>query len=147
MPHELLLPSCEKGIGKLIHSPSSPDLIEGVKIQPYSLWPNDRGYFLEVLRIGKGLAADFPPESTQVSAALVVLRKVSPTQGLRYTMYVGALRPRQILIPPGAGNLYKVVGPDAGVLVSVTNRLYDPARRRPHRLQRTGHSLRLGTAA
>ena len=157
MPYELLVPSCEKGIGKIIQSPTSPDLIDGVLVHPYALWPDDRGYFLEVLRVGRGLAADFPPESTQVSAALsyagtikafhhhrhqtdcwapsvgmfqvalVDLRKGSRTHGLRNTMYVGALRPWQVLIPPGVGHGYKVVGADAGVLVYVTNRLYDPA--------------------
>ena len=157
MSYELLLPACEKGIGKVISSPASPDLIDGVKVKPYSLWPDDRGYFLEVLRVGQGLAADFPPETTQVSTALsyantikafhfhrhqtdcwspavgmfqvalVDLRKGPPTHGLRNTMYVGALRPWQILIPPGVGHGYKVVGQEAGVLVYVTNRLYDPA--------------------
>ena len=34
------------------------------------LWPDDRGYFMEVLRIGQGLAADFDPATTQVSSAL-----------------------------------------------------------------------------
>jgi dTDP-4-dehydrorhamnose 3,5-epimerase len=34
------------------------------------LWPDDRGYFLEVVRIGQGLAADYDPATTQVSAAL-----------------------------------------------------------------------------
>jgi len=157
MSHELLIPNCEKGIGKIIQSPSSADLIDGVRIQPYALWPDDRGYFLEVLRVGQGLAADFPPETTQVSAALsyagtikafhhhryqtdcwapsvgmfqvalVDLRKGSPTHGVRNTMYVGALRPWQILIPPGVGHGYKVVGGEAGVLVYVTNKLYNPA--------------------
>ena len=157
MPYELLLPGCEKGIGTIIQSPNSKDLIDGVQIQPYALWPDDRGYFLEVLRVGCGLAADFPPESTQVSAALsyvgtikafhyhrhqtdcwspsvgmfqvalVDLRKGSRTHGLRNTMYVGALRPWQILVPPGVGHGYKVLGEDAGVLVYVTNRFYDPA--------------------
>ena len=157
MAYELLLPGCEKGIGKVISSPASADLIHGVRIQPFPIWPDDRGYFLEVLRVGQGLAADFPPESTQVSAALsyagtikafhyhkhqtdcwapsmgmfqvalVDLRKGSPTHGLRNTMYVGALRPWQIVVPPGVGHGYKVVGTDAGMLVYVTNRLYDPA--------------------
>ena len=157
MAYELLLPKCEKGIGKIIQSATSKDLIDGVRIQPFPIWPDDRGYFLEVLRVGQGLAADFPLQSTQVSAALsypgtikafhhhlhqtdcwapsmgmfqvalVDLRKGSPTHGLRNTMYVGALRPWQILIPPGVGHGYKVVGPDAGILVYVTNRLYDPA--------------------
>ena len=157
MSFELLIPKCEKGIGKTIQSPSSADLIEGVRVHPFALWPDDRGYFLEVLRVGQGLAADFPAETTQVSAALsypgtikafhhhrhqtdcwapsvgmfqvalVDLRKGSPTHGLRNTMYVGALRPWQILIPPGVGHGYKVVGGEAGVLVYVTNRLYNPA--------------------
>ena len=157
MPYELLLPACEKGIGNVVSSPAAADLIDGVRIQPFALWPDDRGYFLEVLRVGQGLAADFPPESTQVSAALsyhgtikafhfhkqqtdcwapsmgmfqvalVDLRKGSRTHGLRNTMYVGALRPWQILVPPGVGHGYKVVGTDAGMLVYVTNRLYDPA--------------------
>jgi dTDP-4-dehydrorhamnose 3,5-epimerase len=157
MSYELLLPACEKGIGTVISSPLSANLIDGVRVQPFALWPDDRGYFLEVLRVGQGLAADFPPASTQVSAALsyagtikafhfhkhqtdcwapsmgifqvalVDLRKGSPTHGLRNTMYVGALRPWQILIPPGVGHGYKVVGADTAMLVYVTNRLYDPA--------------------
>jgi dTDP-4-dehydrorhamnose 3,5-epimerase len=94
-----------------------------------ALWPDDRGYFLEVQRIGLGLAAQFPAESTQVSAALnypgaikafhyhlrqtdcwtpaagmlqvalVDLRAGSRTFGVKNTMYLGALRPRQVLIP------------------------------------------------
>ena len=153
---ELAVPSCEKGIGKLISVAESPDLIEGVRIFPYPLWPDDRGYFLEVARIGKGAVADFPAESTQVSAALsypgtikafhfhkfqtdcwvpvqgmfqvalVDLRKDSRTHGLRNTFYVGALRPWQLIIPPGVGHGYKVIGPNPAMLVYLTNRFYDP---------------------
>ena len=54
----------------MIGTPDSPDLIDGVRVQPFALWPDDRGYFLEVQRMGRGLAAHFPPETTQVSAAL-----------------------------------------------------------------------------
>ena len=50
----LEMPTCEKGIGKLILAPDSTDLIEGVRIYPFPLWPDDRGYFLEVARIGQG---------------------------------------------------------------------------------------------
>jgi dTDP-4-dehydrorhamnose 3,5-epimerase len=157
MAVELLLPQCEKGIGKVILSPDSGDLIEGVVIRPYPIWPDDRGYFLEVLRVGRGPAADFPAETTQVSAALsypgtikafhhhshqtdcwvpamgmfqvalVDLRQGSRTQGLRNTLYVGALRPWQILIPPGVGHGYKVVGAEPATLIYVTSRHYDPA--------------------
>src|SRR3954454_5004177 len=67
---ELAVPECAKGIGSVIGSPTSTDLIARVRIQPFSLFPDDRGYFLEVQRIGSGLAASFPPETTQISAAI-----------------------------------------------------------------------------
>ena len=56
---ELALPVCEKGIGALIGKVDSPDLIVGVRLQPLSVFPDDRGYFLEVQRIGQGLAPIF----------------------------------------------------------------------------------------
>ncbi len=156
-PLALRLPSNEIGIGALIQSPDSADLIDGVTVQPFPLWPDDRGYFLEVARIGQGLPGEFPPESTQVSAALsyprtikafhyhlhqtdlwvpakgmfqvalVDLRADSPTFGTRNTFYVGSLRPWQILIPPGVGHGYKVIGDDPAMLIYVTNRVYNPA--------------------
>ena len=155
-PVRIATPECEAGIGKIIRKPDSTDLIAGVKVKAYDVWPDDRGYFLEVQRLGQGLAADFPPATTQVSAALsypatikafhfhlyqtdlwvpaqgvfqvalVDLRPESPTYGLKNTLYVGPLRPWQILIPPGVGHGYKVVGEHAGMLVYVTNRVYDP---------------------
>jgi dTDP-4-dehydrorhamnose 3,5-epimerase len=139
---ELAVPECPKGIGALIGSPASAELIAGVRVQPLALYPDDRGYFLEVQRLGTGLAADFPAATSQFSAALnfpgtvkafhfhlhqtdcwspvkgmlqvalVDFRIASPTFGLRNTMYVGALRPWQILIPPGVGHGYKVIGSD-----------------------------------
>ena len=66
---EVATPDCEKGLGKVILAPDSQDLIPGVRIQPYKLWPDDRGYFLEVARIGQGLVADYPTQQTQVSTA------------------------------------------------------------------------------
>ena len=123
---EIATPTCEKGIGKVILAPDSKDLIAGVRLAPYSLWPDDRGYFLEVMRIGQGLAAEFPKDSTQISAALsypgtikafhfhrhqtdcwvpvqgmfqvalVDLRKDSATFGARNTIYLGVLRSWQL---------------------------------------------------
>ena len=150
------IPKCKPGIGSVIRTPDSKDLIDGIKIQPYQLWPDDRGYFLEVARIGQGLPADFPPESTQVSTALsypstikafhfhklqndlwvpsvgmfqvalVDLRPGSRTFGRKNTLYTGALKPWQILVPPGVGHGYKVIGEQPGVLVYVTDKLYNP---------------------
>lgn len=140
----------------MIQSPASPDLIDGVRLNPIAVWPDDRGYFLEVIRIQQGLAAHFPPETTQVSAALsypgtikafhfhkhqtdlwvpvtgmlqivlVDLRPASPTFGLKNTIYAGTLRPWQALVPPGIGHGYKVIGESAALLVYVTNQTYNP---------------------
>jgi dTDP-4-dehydrorhamnose 3,5-epimerase len=41
-------------------------------------------------------------------------------------MYAGALRPWQILIPPGVAHGYKVLGQEPGLLVYLTDRFYDP---------------------
>ncbi len=154
---ELAFPECSKGIGALIASPSSADLIEGVRVEPLALWPDDRGYFLEVQRAGQGLAANFPVSSTQTSTAysypgtikafhyhlhqtdcwtpalgmlqvaLVDLRVGSRTFGARNTIYAGSLRPWQILIPPGVGHGYKVAGEGPAMLIYVTDRFYNPA--------------------
>jgi dTDP-4-dehydrorhamnose 3,5-epimerase len=150
------IPKCDPGIGHMIRTPDSPDLIEGVLVRPFDLWPDDRGYFLEVARMGQGLAAGFPPESTQVSAALsypgtikafhyhlhqtdlwvaaagmfqvtlVDLRPESRTFGRKNTVYAGSLKPLQFLIPPGVGHGYKVIGEQPATLIYVTNRLYNP---------------------
>jgi len=154
---QIELPRCEKGIGSVITSVNSDRLIDGVRCERVDVWPDDRGQFMEVQRAGQGLARDFPLETTQVSAtvtypgivkafhyhlrqfdcwsvvkgilqiALVDVRKDSPTFGQRNTIYVGNSRTWQVLIPPGVAHGYKVVGTEAGVLVYVTSRFYDPA--------------------
>ena len=155
-PITLEIPNCDKGIGAVIASADSDQLIAGVQVRPHSVWADDRGYFLEVLRVGQGLPSEFPSETTQVSAALsypgtikafhyhlhqtdlwvpaqgmfqvalVDLRKDSETCGRRDTLYVGTLRPWQILIPPGVGHGYKVIGTQPGMLIYVTDRFYNP---------------------
>ena len=137
---ELEIPQSAPGIGKMILSADSSDLVDGVKVNAFPLWPDDRGYFLEIARLGKGLVEDFPTAGSQVSAAvnypgiikafhfhrhqtdywvpvsgllqvvLVDLRKNSATFGAKNTLYVGALRPWQMLIPPGVAHGYKVIG-------------------------------------
>jgi dTDP-4-dehydrorhamnose 3,5-epimerase len=152
----LATPVCSKGIGSVILKPDSADLIQGVRILPFPLYPDDRGYFMEVNRIGTGLVSDFPAATTQISAAsnypgaikafhfhlhqtdcwtpvkgllqvaLVDLRMMSPTFGVRNTLYVGQLRPWQLLIPPGVGHGYKVIGREDSLLVYATDRFYNP---------------------
>jgi dTDP-4-dehydrorhamnose 3,5-epimerase len=153
---DLAVPECEKGLGAVIGTVDAKGLIEGVRVQPFSIYPDDRGYFLEVNRAGRGLAAAFPAESTQTSAALnhpgtvkafhfhlhqtdcwtpvkgllqvalVDLRIGSATFGVRNTMYVGALRPWHVLIPPGVAHGYKVIGGEEALLVYQTDRFYNP---------------------
>ena len=171
----MIIPDCEPGIGHVILSPDNPKLIEGVKVSPYALWPADRGYFLEVLRVGNGPAGDFDPATTQVSAALgypdtikafhyhleqtdfwvpargmfqvalVDLRRESSTFGVKNTLYVGVLRPWQILIPCGIGHGYKVIGTEPAMLVYVTNRFYNPKDegRIPHNEPRIAYDWEL----
>jgi dTDP-4-dehydrorhamnose 3,5-epimerase len=62
-----------------------------------------------------------------LQVALVDLREGSPAFGQRNTLYIGTLRPWQILIPPGVGHGYKVVGTGAAMLVYCTDRFYNPA--------------------
>ncbi len=153
----LALPSCDRGIGTVVLRKDSPDLIDGVRVESIKLWPDDRGYFLEVGRMGQGLAGRFPPDSTQVSAALSYpgtikafhyhkfqtdlwvpcqgmfqvaladLREGSRTFGIRNTLYIGTLRPWQVLVPPGIAHGYKVIGDSSAMLVYLTDRHYDPS--------------------
>jgi dTDP-4-dehydrorhamnose 3,5-epimerase len=67
------------------------------------------------------------PVAGQYQVALVDLRAGSPTFGLRNTIYIGALRPWQVLIPPGIGHGYKVIGTEPATLVYLTDRFYNPA--------------------
>src|SRR5207248_9968248 len=67
---ELLVPECARGLGSMIGAVDSPDLISGVRVLPLSIYPDDRGYFLEVHRMGCGLAAEFPATRSQISAAV-----------------------------------------------------------------------------
>ena len=168
---ELVIPDCAHGIGDLILKPDSDKLIAAVRIEPLPLWPDDRRYFMEVFRMNAGLVSAFPASSMQVSAALsypgsikafhyhlhqtdcwtpvagmfqialVDFRRGSPTFGRRNTMYCGTLRPWQILIPPGVGHGYKVIGTEPAMLVYATDRFYNPKDegRIPHDDARIGY--------
>src|SRR5260221_5518649 len=61
-----ILRRSEKTLGKIIAKPDSSDLIEGVRIEPLSVYPDDRGYFMELARPGKGLAPNMVPEGNHI---------------------------------------------------------------------------------
>jgi dTDP-4-dehydrorhamnose 3,5-epimerase len=155
-PIRLSIPDCQPGIGKLITSPRGDGVIDGVVIEPQTIWPDDRGYFFEVGRVGQGLIATFPPETTQISATftypgaikafhyhvhqtdcwitfagmlqvvLIDLREQSRTYGAKNTLYIGHLRPWMLVVPPGVAHGYKVIGTQPAGLIYVTSRWYDP---------------------
>ena len=59
------------GLGTVVHSLDSPELIEGVRVARGTLWPDDRGNFQEIFRSQQGLAEGFASQGIlQVSAAL-----------------------------------------------------------------------------
>lgn len=54
-----------KTLGKIISKPHSLDLIDGVQIEPLQIYPDDRGFFAELARLGKGLAAKMLPDDVR----------------------------------------------------------------------------------
>jgi dTDP-4-dehydrorhamnose 3,5-epimerase len=149
-----------RGLGKIISRPDSPDLVDGVLIEPLQVHPDDRGFFAELARLGsEGIAArmiadgqrqiqisttlTYPgtikaihyhfeqtdlwaPIAGMLQVFLYDLRRNSRTFGLINTLYVGQLRPWKILIPPGVGHGYKVLGTQPAQLVYFTDRYYNP---------------------
>lgn len=146
-----------RDIGDVIARPGDPRLIAGVQIENGTLWPDDRGVFTELFRLGSpGLSQDFPTH-TQISAAvsyagtikaihfhrsqvdlwvplrgqfqivLIDLRLDAPSFGAVNTLYAGEWRPWRLRIPTGVGHGYKIVGKEPGLLVYATNRFYDPS--------------------
>jgi dTDP-4-dehydrorhamnose 3,5-epimerase len=66
------------------------------------------------------------PIAGMLQVFLYDMRRKSPTFGLINTLYVGLLRPWELLIPPGVGHGYKVLGQQPAQLVYVTDRYYNP---------------------
>jgi len=56
----VIVPRPEPGCGDLIAKPGSERLIHGVEIEPLTQFPDDRGCFAELFRLGaSGIARDF----------------------------------------------------------------------------------------
>src|SRR3972149_3245105 len=59
------------GLGTIIRSQTTPGCIEGVRLAPLQIHPDDRGFFEEVCRLGQDLAQSFSAaQHVQVSVAL-----------------------------------------------------------------------------
>ena len=72
--HLAIARSPAKGLGKVVASPDSRDLIADVRIEPMQVHPDDRGFFTELARLGsEGIAAEMIPggaKQIQISATL-----------------------------------------------------------------------------
>ena len=57
-----IIPRSTTGCGELIASPQSPNLIQGIEIEPITQYPDERGLFAELFRFGHpGIGRDFDP--------------------------------------------------------------------------------------
>ena len=150
----------EKTLGSIIARIQSSELISGVALHLLEIFPDDRGFFTELARLGTpGVAEKMIPTTErhiQISATLSYpgtikaihyhyhqtdlwvpiggmfqvflydLRCESSTFGRINTLYVGHLRPWEILIPPGVAHGYKVLGSTPAQLIYFTDRFYNP---------------------
>jgi len=73
-----------KSLGKIIAKPSSPDLIDGVQIEPLQIYPDDRGFFTELARLGKGLAANMVPDNVQKIQVSLTLTYPGTIKAIHY---------------------------------------------------------------
>lgn len=153
-----LLKRSARDIGSVILGPDSTNLISGVSVEVGAIYPDDRGYFTELFRVGASpltlglrecptlqvsVAVSYPGsikalhyhfEQTDIWApiqgmfqvVLCDLRQGSPTHGRVNTIFLGTLRPWRLRIPPGVGHGYKILGLEAGTLVYLTDRFYNP---------------------
>ncbi|PYU05438.1 MAG: dTDP-4-dehydrorhamnose 3,5-epimerase [Acidobacteria bacterium] len=71
-----------KTLGKVISKLNSPDLIDSVQIEPLQVYPDDRGFFTELARLGKGLATKMVPDD---------LRKIQISLTLTYPGTIKAI--------------------------------------------------------
>jgi dTDP-4-dehydrorhamnose 3,5-epimerase len=79
-----ILARAEKTLGKVIVAPDSADLIEGVKIEALQMHPDDRGFFMEVARLGKGLARNMTPEGARQIQASFTLTYPGTIKAIHY---------------------------------------------------------------
>ncbi len=127
-------------------------MIEGVQITPLKTFPDDRGYFREIARLGEtalpnpaqfsatlsypGVIKAFHYHQKQddlwycakgmIQAVLYDRREDSPTKGETQVVPMGDLNPVNLFIPHGVVHGYKVLGADSALVIYATTHTYDP---------------------
>ena len=79
-----ILKRTEKSLGKIIANPDSTDLIDGVRIAPLQVYPDDRGFFTEIARLGRGLASDMVPDNTRKIQISLTLTYPNTIKAIHY---------------------------------------------------------------
>lgn len=127
-------------------------MIEGVQIKQLKIFPDERGFLTEVLKLGEdtfietkqtsytetypGVIKAFHWHKNQTDVWFVAegmarvvlydLREDSPTKGETNVFYAGERNPILILIPPGIAHGYQVLGTKPVKLFYHTDQAYDP---------------------
>lgn len=79
-----ILKRTEKSLGKIIAKPDSSDLIDGIRIEPLQIYPDDRGFFTEIARLGRGLAADMVPDGARKIQISLTLTYPNTIKAIHY---------------------------------------------------------------
>ncbi|NCB77078.1 MAG: spore coat protein [Negativicutes bacterium] len=135
-------------------------MIQGVEVKKLVRHPDDRGFFMEILRDDDELLKRFGQASLSksypgvikafhyhkrqddiwffpVGNAQVVLhdmREDSPTKGETNVFYLGEDNPQIVVIPTGVAHGYRVLGNTPAVIVYFTTESYDPKNPDEYRL-------------
>ena len=135
-------------------------MIQGVEVKKLVRHPDDRGFFMEILRDDDELLKRFGQASLSksypgvikafhyhkrqddiwffpVGNAQVVLhdmREDSPTKGATNVFYLGEDNPQIVVIPTGVAHGYRVLGNTPAVIVYFTTESYDPKNPDEYRL-------------
>jgi dTDP-4-dehydrorhamnose 3,5-epimerase len=128
-------------------------MIDGVKIKPLRVLPDDRGMLMEILRSddtdfqrfgqvylttvypGVVKAWHYHKKQTDHFVCVAGMAKVglyddregSPTKGESQTVYLGLHSAKLLIIPPGVYHGFTPAGPDTAAIVNIPTELYDYA--------------------
>ena len=129
-------------------------MIDGVVVKACTVFADDRGILMEVVRDDEPVFREVKQTTFTVSYPGVIkafhwhrrqwdvwfftsgmaqvvmydLREKSPTRGETSVVFMGERRPLVVAIPPGVAHGYRVLGSQPAALLYHTTEVYDPAR-------------------
>jgi hypothetical protein len=79
-----ILARSEKTLGTIIFKSDSADLIDGVQIGPLAVYPDDRGFFMEIGLLDTGLSAKMTPEGSRQIQVFFTLTYPGTIKAIHY---------------------------------------------------------------